>query len=177
MPATIRRHAFRMFALMMTFFVVSSACAYDLRSDEGNLKAVFKAEPKFSKIKGVYHADKSETTMYQWQLDEGDTETWLVSYVDYRSGLITQVGLGKFYEGAVTGALQATKGTQIGSTQTVVNSDLSGREFFYKVDPFEVRHQVFVKGDRMYQILHVGAPGASKSAEVQKFVDSLSIGR
>jgi hypothetical protein len=177
MSATIRRHAFRMFALLMTFLVIGSVHAYDLRSDEGSLKAVFKAEPTYSKVKGVYYSDKSATTMYQWQLDEGDTETWLVSYVDYRPGLIKDVGLGKFYEGAIAGALKATKGTQIGSTQTVANSDLSGREFFYKVDPFEVRHQVFVKDDRMYQILHVGAPGASKLAVVQKFFDSLTIGR
>lgn len=154
-------------------YLISEADAYTVKSSEGAFHVEMKDEPKFKRI-DMENKERGKIAQNQWMLDVG-SQAWFVEYDDFARGTVAKSGVKSFYEGSIKGTIQATKGTLV-SAKDVMRSGITGRELIAMVPgDFVIRSQIFVRGDRQYQVGYVGALGTEKTTEVQAFFDSMEI--
>jgi len=108
---------------------------------------------------------------------DGGTCVCMVSYNDYPAGSLVGKDPAVYFDGWSTGQAQAMQAT-IRSIVPYALGGVAGRETIMDLQGHQAvaRSRAFAVGDRLYQVMYIGASGTENNPEVLKFLNSFQLG-
>ncbi len=141
---------------------------------EGRFAATFPASVKRSSQ--FLDTVLGRVTMHQVYTDQGTTSC-LVIFTDYPAGGVARSGgVSTVYANAAQGAVKSVNGTLLSQAECKLG-DLTGMDLVVDApQQKEVAHaRYFIVGDRFFQEIFVGPPGAESGKEALAFLDSFRL--
>lgn len=145
-------------------------------SESGGFSVTFPQKPK--KQINKTPTDLGQIDVHIFLVDLKD-RAFLTSYNDYPNGTVTPDTRKTILDGVIEGNAKGSKGKVL--EQKVVTTGkkekLEGREVLIEMENIKgfYRARVYLKGDRLYQVVALGAGDWAKSDEVTKYLDSFEL--
>jgi len=151
------------------------ARAYTLKSDEGKFSVEFPAAPEARIMRGV---GSCESIRHEFRFLQGK-RSWLAIYKDCKPpGMLADFGIPQALRDFSKGMAQVLHG-EVRANDPIELGTVPGREFLVYIERTNlvVRGRVFVKGDRVYQVMYAGPAGTHEEPDIESFFASFRIMR
>jgi hypothetical protein len=122
-----------------------------------------------------------EVELHLCAVNNGAVETYAVMYNNYPLIGNAAVDIEKIYDGARQGAVVSSGGGTLAGDRKIMLGDLPGREIKIELPASKIpggglmQLRYFLKGARLYQVMHIAPKGELKDDAVEKFLDSFRI--
>lgn len=150
----------------------SSATGEKFTSVDGKFKIAFPAEPDIKS--DTVATDVGIIEMISFTYEKSITEAYMIAYCDYPSEIVKKSDPDVLLQGAKEGALSSQKATMESDEKITLDGN-PGYYFTAVKGDYYMCYKIFLKGNRLYQILML-RDGAYPSAEaVEEFMGSFEL--
>ena len=169
--------------LLMIFITISGfSCSSQqwkkIKVKEGNFSILFPGKPtrRIENISTAAGNIKGYIYTYSDESDESDKKTtFLIMYSDFPEELMRTANAERVLESTVNGQIGSLKGRMISSKKIYLNDTYPGIEVEYKSNRITFLTRVYLKENRLFQIL-AGSSNITKDRnDIKKFLTSFKI--
>ncbi|MDE2181458.1 MAG: hypothetical protein KGJ78_00400 [Alphaproteobacteria bacterium] len=162
-------------ALFIAASIAVGAHAEALNAPQWKFSATFPCQSELSGDSTDTDIGKIAITTYGCATKDVDNY-FAVAISDYPLGSIKPDNIDSVYAGGVSGGATAMGGT-IRNVMPITLGKITGREAIIDIPDKKLvaRTRLFIIGDRMYQVIVVGAPGIETSKDCLDFLDSFKL--
>jgi hypothetical protein len=144
-------------------------------SEAGKFSVTLPAKPKKQTTKTPSAVGQLEVNLFLVDLND---KAFIASYTDYPKGTVTDANRQAVLDGVRNGNVKGGKGKLASETKITVGKEkLEGRELLIEKADIKgfYRARILIRGDRLYQVIAIGAGDWAKTDTVTKYLDSFEL--
>jgi hypothetical protein len=165
-------------ALLASALVAGAAAGQgvwaEFRSKEGRFVCSMPGKPEYQKSTSPTKIGPIDTHLFTAQ---AANKAYVAGYSDFPAALISQSDPKKLLDGGRDGAVARVGGKLVGERQMKIGS-YAGREIVVEAQrprPLVLKQRMYLVGNRLYQVVAVTPKEEARSADVDRFLDSLKV--
>jgi len=120
-------------------------------SEEGGFKVFFPSTPEISKDAMETDLGQTELAMFMCESPDGNT-VMMVSYNDYKGTDLSDVDAKVLFGGGRDGAMQSLGITTVENEESFTRQGVEGMRFQGQNGEYSVMYNMYLKGNRLYQV-------------------------